>query len=142
MSRSTKNLSEWVPKIIKKPTKSKPGPHRVRPCALQCPRIVPGSSQHRPRIAPGSSQGPPGRQSRGAKQPNNNHGQQNPPEINRNPGLDLKVSFVILSSFKKAKDAKMTSWCTKKCQDPLATMPRICNPRMQMSGAGGRGRSP
>ena len=38
---------------------SKPGPHRVLPCALQCPRIVPGSS----RIV----QGPPGRQSRGTK---------------------------------------------------------------------------
>ena len=57
-----KKLSEWVPEIIKKPTKSKPGPHRVLPCALQCPRIVPGSSQHRPRIAPGSSQGPSGLQ--------------------------------------------------------------------------------
>ena len=44
-----KKLSEWVPKIIKKSTKSKPGPHRVLPCALQCPRIVPESSQDRPR---------------------------------------------------------------------------------------------
>ena len=34
-----------VPKINKKSIKSKPGPHRVLPCALQCPRIVPGSSQ-------------------------------------------------------------------------------------------------
>ena len=47
------------PKIIKKPTKSKPGPHRVLPCALQCPRIVPGSSpQDRPRIVPGSPRTP------------------------------------------------------------------------------------
>ena len=53
-----KKLSEWVPKIIKKPTKSKPGPHRVLPCVLQCPGIVPGSSQHRPRIAPGSPRTP------------------------------------------------------------------------------------
>ena len=75
--------------------------------------------------------------------PNDTHGQQNAPEINRNPGLDLKVSFVVVSSVpQKAKDANMTSWCTKECQAPLATMPRICNPRMQMSGAGGRGRSP
>ena len=44
-----KELSEWVPKIIKESTKPKPGPHRVLPCALQCPRIVPGSSQDRPR---------------------------------------------------------------------------------------------
>ena len=51
-----KKLSEWVPKITKKSIKSKPGPHRALPCALQCPRIVPGSSQ-----------GPPGRQSRGTK---------------------------------------------------------------------------
>ena len=51
-----KKLSEWVPKIIKKSIKSKPGPHRVLPCALHCPRIVAGSSQ-----------GPPGRQSRGTK---------------------------------------------------------------------------
>ena len=49
-----KKLSEWVPKIIKKSIKSKPGPHRVLPCALHCPKIVAGSSQ-----------GPPGRQSRG-----------------------------------------------------------------------------
>ena len=40
-----KKLSEWVPKITKKSIKSKPGPHRALPCALQCPRIVPGSSQ-------------------------------------------------------------------------------------------------
>ena len=45
-----KKLSEWFPKIIKKSTKSKPGPHRVLPCALQCPRIVPWSSQDRPRV--------------------------------------------------------------------------------------------
>ena len=51
-----KKLSEWFPKITKKSIKSKPGPHRALPCALQCPRIVPGSSQ-----------GPPGRQSRGTK---------------------------------------------------------------------------
>ena len=51
-------------------------------------------------------------------------------------------NYKKIMSQKKAKDAKMTSWCTKKCQDPLATMPRICNPRMQRSGAGGRGRSP
>ena len=44
-----KKLSEWVPKINKKSIKSKPGPHRALPCALQCPRIVPGSSQDRPR---------------------------------------------------------------------------------------------
>ena len=52
-----KKLSEWVPKINKKSIDSKPGPHRDLPCALQCPRIVPGSSQHCPRIAPGSSLG-------------------------------------------------------------------------------------
>ena len=44
-----KKLSEWVPKINKKSIKSKPGPHRALPCALQCPRIVPGSSQDRSR---------------------------------------------------------------------------------------------
>ena len=44
-----KKLSEWVPKINKKSIKSKPGPHRALPCALQCPRIVPGSSKDRPR---------------------------------------------------------------------------------------------
>ena len=51
-----KKLSEWVPKIDKKSIKSKPGPHRVLPCALQCRRIVPGSCQ-----------GPAGLQSRGTK---------------------------------------------------------------------------
>ena len=44
-----KKLSEWVPQINEKSIKSKPGPHRALPCALQCPRIVPGSSQDRPR---------------------------------------------------------------------------------------------
>ena len=43
--------------------------------------MCPPMSEDRPRIEPGSSQGPPGRQSRGAKQPYNNHGRQNPPEI-------------------------------------------------------------
>ena len=38
-------LSEWVPKITNKSIKSKPGPHRVLPCARQCPRIVPGPSR-------------------------------------------------------------------------------------------------
>ena len=70
---------------------------KIRAWTSQGPSLCPPMSQDRPRTVPGSSQGPPGRQSRGAKQPNNNHGQQNPPEINRNPGLDLKVSFVILS---------------------------------------------
>ena len=51
-----KKLSEWVPQINNKSIKSKPGPPRVLPCALQCPRIVPGSFQS-----------PPGRQSRGTK---------------------------------------------------------------------------
>ena len=116
---------------------------KIRAWTSQGPSLCPPMAQDRPRIVPGSSQGPPGRQSRGTKQPNNNHGQQNPPEINRNPGLDLKVSFVVISGVpQKAKDANMTSWCTKKCQDPLATMPRICNSRVQRSGAGGRGRSP
>ena len=45
-----KKLSEWVPQINKKSIKSKPGPPRVLPCALQCPRIVPGSSQDRFRV--------------------------------------------------------------------------------------------
>ena len=76
-----KKLSEWVPKITKKPTKSKPGPHRVLPCARQCPRIVPGSSQ-----------GPLGRY----------HGQQNPLRICKNLGLDLKDSFVMLPSAPKS----------------------------------------
>ena len=62
--KMAKKLSEWVPQIIKKPTKSKPGPHRVLPCAIECPRIVPGSSQDRPRIVP---QGPTERLSRGTK---------------------------------------------------------------------------
>ena len=56
--RMPKKLSEWVPKITKKPTKSKPGPHRVLPCALQCPRIVPAAPQDRPRIVPGSPRTP------------------------------------------------------------------------------------
>ena len=30
--------------------KSKPGAHRVLPCAFQCPRVVPGSSQDRRRV--------------------------------------------------------------------------------------------
>ena len=49
-------ISEWVSKMSKKSKQIKPGPHRVLPCALQCPRIVPGSSQD-----------PPGRQSGGTK---------------------------------------------------------------------------
>ena len=51
--KETKKLSKSVPQINKKSIESKPGPHRVLPCALQCPRIVPGSSQDRPRIVPG-----------------------------------------------------------------------------------------
>ena len=57
-----KKLSEWVPKITKKSTKSKPGPHRPLPCALQCPRIVPGSSQ-----------GPPGCKVEAPSMPNDTH---------------------------------------------------------------------
>ena len=42
------------PKSTKKSIKSKPGPHRALPCALQCPRIVPGSSKD----VPGTSRTP------------------------------------------------------------------------------------
>ena len=38
-------ISKWVSKMNKKSKQIKPGPHRVLPCALQCPKIVPGSSR-------------------------------------------------------------------------------------------------
>ena len=44
-----KNSQNGSPKSTKRWIKSTPGPHRALPCALQCPRIVPGSSQDRPR---------------------------------------------------------------------------------------------
>ena len=100
-----KKLSEWVPQIIKKSTKSKPGPHRVLPCALQCPRIVPGSSQDRPRTGPGSPQDRPRVPQDGKVEapsmPNDIHGYQNPPKTNKNQGLDLKVLFCCLKVLKK-----------------------------------------
>ena len=66
-----KKLSEWVPKIIKKSTKSKPGPHRVLPCALQCPKIVPGPSQYRPRVLQDAKVEAP-------SMPNDTHGHHKP----------------------------------------------------------------
>ena len=57
-SQSSQKTLRMVPKINKKSLKSKPGPHRVLPCVLQCPRIVPGSSEDRPRIIPGSPRTP------------------------------------------------------------------------------------
>ena len=69
--KMSKKLSEWVPKIIKKSTKSKPGPHRVLPCALQCPRIVPGSSQYRPRVLQDAKVEAP-------SMPNDTHGHHKP----------------------------------------------------------------
>ena len=64
------------------------------------PSNVPGSSQDRPRTAPGSPQDRP-RVPQDAKgevpsMPNDTHGYQNPPKINTNPGLDLKVLFCCL----------------------------------------------
>ena len=69
--KMVKKLSEWVPKIIKKSTKSKPGPHRVLPCALQCPKIVPGPSQYRPRVLQDAKVEAP-------SMPNDTHGHHKP----------------------------------------------------------------
>ena len=72
----SKKLSKSVPRINKKSIKSKPGPHKVLPCALQCPRIVPGSSQ-----------GPPGRQSEAT---NHTKGQVCVPRMPRSPCNNAK----------------------------------------------------
>ena len=122
------------------------------------PSNVPGSSQDRPSTAPGSPQDRP-RVPQDAKgeapsMPNDTHGYQNPPKINKNQGLDLKVLFCCLlcspmsqnwprvPQHAKVKQPIMPNdrFAYQRCQDALATMPRICNP--EVMGAGGRGRSP
>ena len=117
-----KKLSKWVPGITEKSIKSEPGPHRVLPCALQCPRIAPGSFQapqdaeveapsmpnntHGQQNPPKIHRNPVLDLPQDAKvvapsMPNNTHGQQNLPQIGRTPGLDLKVSFVVFPSVTK-----------------------------------------
>ena len=122
------------------------------------PSNVPGSSQDRPSTAPGSPQDRP-RVPQDAKgeapsMPNDTYGYQNPPKINKNQGLDLKVLFCCLlcspmsqnwprvPQHAKVKQPIMPNdrFAYQRCQDALATMPRICNP--EVMGAGGRGRSP
>ena len=110
------------------------------------PSNVPGSSQDRPSTAPGSPQDRP-RVTQDAKgeapsMPNDTYGNQNPPKINKNQGLDLKVLFCCLlcspmsqnwprvPQHAKVKQPIMPNdrFAYQRCQDALATMPRICNP--------------
>ena len=110
------------------------------------PSNVPGSSQDRPSTAPGSPQDRP-RVPQDAKgeapsMPNDTYGYQNPPKINKNQGLDLKVLFCCLlcspmsqnwprvPQHAKVKQPIMPNdrFAYQRCQDALATMPRICNP--------------
>ena len=105
------------------------------------PSSVPGSSQDRPRTAPGSPQDRP-RVPQDAKveapsMPNDTHGYQNPSKIHKNQGLDLKVLLCSPTSqnwprvpqHAKVKQPIMPNdrFAYQRCQDPLATMPRICN---------------
>ena len=50
---------------------SQPVPHRVLPCALQCPKIVPGPSQYRPRVLQDAKVEAP-------SMPNDTHGHHKP----------------------------------------------------------------
>ena len=118
------------------------------------PSNVPGSSQDRPSIAPGSPQDRP-RVPQDAKveapsMPNDTHGYQNPPKINKNQGLDLKVLFCCLlcspmsqnwprvPQHAKVKQPIMPNdrFASQKYHDPLATLPRICNPETMSNDRG------
>ena len=79
--------------------------------------------------------------------PNDTHGHQNPPKICKNPSLDLKVSFVMLPNvpnrLRIPQDAKVKppimpndKFASQKYQDPLATLPRICNPETMSNDRG------
>jgi hypothetical protein len=59
------------------------------------PRIVPGSSQERPGVPQDAKVEAP-------SMPNDTHGHQNPQKIGQDPGLDLKVSFVVFPSVPKS----------------------------------------
>ena len=96
-----KKRSEWVPKPNKKSIKSKPGPPRVLPCALQCPRIVPGSSKDRPRDLQDAKVEAP-------SMPNDTHGHHKPeiwlqkiPRI-QHPGAS-EPAHISAEEFKKQK---------------------------------------
>ena len=118
------------------------------------PSNVPGSSQDRPSTAPGSPQDRP-RVPQDAKgeapsMPNDTYGYQNPPKINKNQGLDLKVLFCCLlcspmsqnwprvPQHAKVKQPIMPNnrFAYQRCQDALATMPRISIPEEMGNGRG------
>ena len=119
---------------------------KIQAWASQGPSLCPPMSQDRPRIVPAPPQDRP-RVPQDAKveapsMPNDIHGYQNPPKINKNQGLDLKVLFCCLlcspmsqnwprvPQHAKVKQPIMPNdrFAYQRCQDALATMPRICNP--------------
>ena len=135
-----KNLHKWVPQINQKLIKSKPGPHKILPGALQCPRIGPGSSQDRPKVPRDAKVEAP-------SMPNDTHGHQNLQKIGKDSSLDLKVSFVVFPCIPKSaqgpQDAKVKppimpndKFASQRYQDPLPTMPRICNPEAMSNDRG------
>ena len=124
-----------------------PGPHRVIPCVFQCPRISP---QDRPRFPQDAKVETP-------SMSNNTHGHQNPRKICKNQGLDLNSKIPLLCSpvsqnrprFRQDAEVRPPilpneKFASQKYQDPLGTMPRICNPEAMSNdrGASSRGRSP
>ena len=87
-------------KIPPKSSKNRQNPSLGLPGSFLVPSNVPGSSQDRPSSAAGSPQDRP-RVPQDAKgeapsMPNDTYGYQNPPKINKNQGLDLKVLFCCL----------------------------------------------
>ena len=72
-------------------------------------------------------------------------GSLSPPEIDGKRNLDLEVSFVVLPSVfcwapqgVKVKPPSVSNdkFAYQEYQDPLATMPEICNPKTMSNGRG------
>ena len=122
---------------------------KIRAWTSQSPSLCPPMSQDRPRIVPGLSQGPPGRQSRGTK-----HACQTTPIGTKNYKNSVKIqawtskrpllcSPMSQNRSRVPQDAKVklpimqNEMCAyQECQGPLATMPKICNPKAMSNGRG------
>ena len=116
----------------------------VLPCALQCPRIVPGSSQDRPRTVPESPRTPKWK----------HHACQMALMGTKIHKKSLKIQAWTLKcpllcspvsqnrprvpKYAKVKPPIMVNdrFAYQECQGPLATMPRNCNPEAMSNDRG------
>ena len=109
--------------------------NKIQACTSKCPFLYSPMSQDRPRVPQDAKVEAP-------SMPNDIHGYQNPPKINNNQGLEVKVLFCCLlcspmsqnwprvPQHAKVKQPIMPNdrFAYQECQGPLATMPRNCNP--------------